>query len=58
MTAPAASHTRRTSVVPLLLIALVAIGGAFARPGAPRVAGGPINTGDIAWMLTAAGWCC
>jgi ammonium transporter, Amt family len=54
MTESAASHTRRTSVLPLLLIALVAIGGAFARPGAPRVAGGPINAGDTAWMLTAS----
>jgi Amt family ammonium transporter len=44
----------RSSAVPFLLVLLVAIGGALARPGAPRVTGGPINTGDTAWMLTAS----
>jgi Amt family ammonium transporter len=36
------------------LVLVAAVGGALARPGGPRVAGGPINTGDTAWMITAS----
>ena len=29
--------------------------GAFFRPAPQAVTGGPINAGDVAWMLTATG---
>ena len=42
------------SALPYLLVLVAAIGGALARPGAPRATGGAINTGDTAWMTTAS----
>src|SRR4051812_18088674 len=42
------------SAVPYLLVLIAAVAGAMIRPGAPRVTGGPLNTGDTAWMLTAS----
>ena len=46
---------REFSALPFLLIAGVSILGVVFR-GAPQVVtGGPINSGDVAWMLTATG---
>jgi Amt family ammonium transporter len=46
---------REFSALPFLLIAAVSIAGAFVRQAPPAVTGGPINSGDVAWMLTATG---
>jgi Amt family ammonium transporter len=46
---------REFSALPFLLIAAVSILGAVYRPAAQAVTGGPLNTGDVAWMLTATG---
>jgi ammonium transporter, Amt family len=46
---------RKFSALPFLLIAAVSVGGALFRPAAQQVTGGPSNTGDVAWMLTATG---
>src|SRR5205823_8169797 len=43
------------SALPLLRIATVSPAAALVPPPAQRVAGGPINSGDVAWMLTATG---
>src|SRR5205809_3755772 len=45
---------REFSALPFLLIAAVSVLGALFRPAPPGVTGGPINSGDVAWMLTAA----
>ena len=42
-------------LVPFALLMLVSIMGVFTPPSAPLVQGGPINTGDVAWMLAASG---
>ncbi|MBI3296963.1 MAG: ammonium transporter [Elusimicrobia bacterium] len=42
-------------VVPLGLLAAAAVGGLLVSPRAPTVTGGPISSGDTAWMLTATG---
>ncbi len=44
---------REFSALPFLLVAGVALLGAVVRPGAQARAGGPVNDGDVAWMLTA-----
>jgi ammonium transporter, Amt family len=41
--------------VPLLLLVLVSVAGGVMTPATPAVHGGPIDTGDVAWMLTATG---
>src|ERR687885_1814252 len=46
---------REFSALPFLLIAGASVLGAFFRPAPQAVTGGPINTGDTAWMLTATG---
>jgi len=46
---------REFSALPFLLIAAASLLGAFYRPAAQAVTGGPINSGDVAWMLTATG---
>src|SRR5258708_25907118 len=46
---------REYSAIPFLLIAAVSLAGALFRPAPQAVAGGPINPGDVAWMLTATG---
>src|SRR4051812_25175661 len=40
-------------IVCLGLLVLAALAGLLASPAAPKVTGGPINPGDVAWMLTA-----
>jgi len=46
---------REFSALPFLSIAAVSVLGASFRAAPPRITGGPINTGDLAWMLTATG---
>jgi Amt family ammonium transporter len=46
---------REFSALPFLLIATVSLAGAFFRSKPQAVTGGPVNPGDVAWMLTATG---
>src|SRR6476660_1292744 len=46
---------REFSALPFLLIATVSAAGALFRSQPQAVTGGPINAGDVAWMLTATG---
>jgi Amt family ammonium transporter len=47
---------RSAAALPFLLLLLVASAALFVQPAGTTVPqGGPINTGDVAWMLTAAG---
>src|ERR1035437_6057094 len=46
---------REFSAIPFLLIAGVSLLGAFFRPAPQTTTGGPVRTGDVAWMLTATG---
>ena len=46
---------REFSALPFLLLAVVSLAGAFVRVEPPAVSGGPLNAGDVAWMLTATG---
>jgi Amt family ammonium transporter len=46
---------REFSALPFLLVAGVSILGAIFRGAPQAVIGGPINSGDVAWMLTATG---
>ena len=46
---------REFSALPFLLIATVSIAGALFRSQPQAVTGGPVNSGDVAWMLTATG---
>src|SRR5881628_1112684 len=50
-----AERIREFSALPFLLIAAASLMGAFYRPAPQAVTGGPINSGDVAWMLTATG---
>jgi ammonium transporter, Amt family len=47
-------RTRSFSALPFLIVAAVAVAAVAFRPAPPGVTGGPINSGDVAWMLTAA----
>jgi Amt family ammonium transporter len=46
---------REFSALPFLLIAGVSIAGVFVKAAPQAVTGGPLNPGDVAWMLTATG---
>src|SRR5437762_11232514 len=46
---------RGFTALPFILVAAVSLLGAFYRPAPQAVTGGPINSGDVAWMLTATG---
>ena len=46
---------REFSALPFLLVAAVSLLGALYKPAPQAVTGGPINSGDVAWMLTATG---
>src|SRR5229473_458346 len=46
---------RELSALPFLLIVTVSLAGALFRPAPQSPVGGPINPGDVAWMLTATG---
>jgi ammonium transporter, Amt family len=45
----------RSWLAPLLLLVLIALGASVVPPAAPPNEGGPVQAGDTAWMLTAAG---
>src|SRR5436190_22278513 len=42
-------------VIPFIFLITIAIIGIFFQAQKPEITGGPINTGDVAWMLTATG---
>jgi Amt family ammonium transporter len=46
---------REFSALPFLVVAAVSLLGALYKPPPQAVTGGPINSGDVAWMLTATG---
>src|SRR2546427_12670266 len=46
---------RAFSALPFLPMAVVSLLGAFYRTAPQAIVGGPINAGDVAWMLTATG---
>src|SRR5438046_1541240 len=46
---------REFSALPFLLVVAASIGGVLFRPAPQSPVGGPINPGDVAWMLTATG---
>jgi ammonium transporter, Amt family len=46
---------REFSALPFLLVAAVSVVGALFRPAPQQVTGGPVDSGDLAWMLTATG---
>src|SRR5205809_8144097 len=46
---------REFSALPFMLIVTASLAGAFYRSQPQTVTGGPINPGDVAWMLTATG---
>ena len=52
---PKTERIREFSALPFLLVAAVSVMGAFFRSAPQAVTGGPVNTGDVAWMLTATG---
>src|SRR5207244_13638943 len=52
--APDTARLRTFSSVPFLIVAAVGVAGVVFRPAPSTVAGGPVNSGDTAWMLTAA----
>jgi ammonium transporter, Amt family len=46
---------REFSALPFLLVAAVSVAGALFHGQPQTVTGGPVNAGDVAWMLTATG---
>src|SRR5437016_7809832 len=46
---------REFAALPFLLMAVVSVLGVVVRPAAQPITGGPVNSGDVAWMLTATG---
>jgi Amt family ammonium transporter len=46
---------RELSALPFVVVAAVSLLGALYKPAPQTIAGGPINSGDVAWMLTATG---
>src|ERR1041384_5251700 len=46
---------REFSALPFLLMAGISLLGAALRGAPQQVTGRPINSGDVAWMLTATG---
>jgi len=45
---------RTFSAFPFVLLAAVSVAAVIVRPAPPVVTGGPVNSGDVAWMLTAS----
>jgi Amt family ammonium transporter len=46
---------RKPWLIPFLLLLALSLAGGLIVPSAPSVQGGPIDAGDVAWMLTATG---
>ncbi len=56
MTSPEQFPRKKTTwLLPFYTLVALSIFGALNPPQEPRVTGGPINQGDVAWMLTATG---
>src|SRR4030081_848809 len=51
---PTTGRVRTFLGFPFLLLAAVSVVALMFRPAPPVVTGGPINSGDVAWMLTAS----
>jgi Amt family ammonium transporter len=51
---PATGRVRTFLGFPFLLLAAVSAVALMFRPAPPVATGGPINSGDVAWMLTAS----
>jgi Amt family ammonium transporter len=51
---PKTGRIRTLLAFPFLLLVAVSVLALMIRPAPPAVTGGPINSGDVAWMLTAA----
>ena len=49
------ARIREFSALPFLLLAGVSLLGAIVPAAAPTIVGGPVNSGDVSWMLTATG---
>jgi ammonium transporter, Amt family len=49
-----ATERRSYFAIPLLIVLAIAVLGALIRPGPAPAPGGPIDSGDTAWMLTAS----
>src|SRR5262249_44753604 len=49
------ARIREFSALPFLLVVAVSLAGAFYRTQPQVITGGPMNAGDVAWMLTATG---
>ncbi len=46
---------KRANVIPFILLVAIAMVGLFVKGSSQAIpAGGPINSGDVAWMLTAS----
>jgi Amt family ammonium transporter len=54
-TLPGGRSMRKPWLIPFLLLLALSLGGGLMTPSTPTVQGGPIDTGDVAWMLTATG---
>ncbi len=46
---------RKYKALPFIILAIIAISGAFLNNDYSHVSGGPVSPADIAWMLTATG---
>src|SRR4030081_1146499 len=51
---PTTGRVRTFLGFPFLLLAAVSVAAVIFRPAPPVVTGGPVNSGDVAWMLTAS----
>jgi Amt family ammonium transporter len=54
VTASDTSQRQSLFAIPLFIVFIIAVAGAFVPPGAEPATGGPIAPGDTAWMLTAS----
>jgi Amt family ammonium transporter len=51
---PKAGRIRTFPAFPFVLLAAVSVAAVIVRPAPPVATGGPVNSGDVAWMLTAS----
>jgi Amt family ammonium transporter len=51
---PKSGRLKAFSAVPFLVLAAVSVAAVAFRPAPPTITGGAINSGDVAWMITAA----
>ena len=48
------ARIRAFPAFPFVLLAAVSVASVMVRPAPPVATGGPVNSGDVAWMLTAS----